>query len=884
MSTVKNLASVYDPHQVEGKWYEYWKGRNYFAPHGDKQKPYSIVMPPPNVTGQLHLGHALDNTLQDILTRWRRMQGYNTLWLPGTDHAGIATQARVEESLASEGLSRKDLGREKFLERVWEWKHLYGSRITEQLSLLGSSCDWTRERFTMDEGCSRAVREVFVRLYEKGLIYRDDYIINWCPKCHTAISDIEVEHEDNAGHLWHIKYPVEGSEEYLVVATTRPETMLGDTGVAVYPGDERYTHLIGQHIILPLVGRRIPIFEDHYVDREFGTGAVKVTPAHDPNDFEMGVRHNLERVVVMNNDTTMNENAGPAYAGLERLECRRQVVKDLEEGGFLVKVEDHQHAIGHCQRCDTVVEPMVSLQWFVKMKPLAEPAIQKVLDGEIRFVPERFTKIYINWMENIRDWCISRQLWWGHRIPVWYCQDCGEVICSREDPTECPSCQGSQLQQDEDVLDTWFSSALWPFSTLGWPDDTQDMRDFYPTSVLVTGRDIIFFWVARMIFSGIEQTGKVPFYEVNIHGLILDAQGRKMSKSLGNGVDPIDVIEKYGADTLRFSMITGVTPGNDVRFQWDKVENTRNFANKIWNAARFVLMNMEGLEALELNPADLSLADRWIFSRLNDKIIETTNLLEKYELGEAARGMYDFIWDEFCDWYIELAKPRLFRPESPGQKAVVQNVLRNVLMGILKLLHPFMPFITEEIYQYLPEHGESLMIEKWPAPQQDFSDPAATAQMQIVMASIRAIRNIRAEFNLSPAAPLKVIMVCREDAVLKILAGASSYIKDLAKVGDLELTLQLNEKPRQAVSALLAFAEVYVPLEGLIDVDKEIARLQKDLNNIEAEITKADSKLSNDNFLAKAPPEVIAKEQERQAEARLRKEGIIQRMRIFKPE
>lgn len=881
MSGGKNLSSVYDPAQVEKRWYDYWKNHNYFAPHGDTSKPhYSIVMPPPNVTGQLHLGHALDNTLQDILTRWKRMQGYNTLWLPGTDHAGIATQARVEESIASEGLSKYDLGREKFLERVWEWKHLYGDRITQQLSLLGSSCDWSRERFTMDEGCSRAVREVFVNLYEKGLIYQGDYIINWCPRCHTAISDIEVEHADHEGHLWYIKYPLEDSEDYLVVATTRPETMLGDSGVAVHPEDERYSRFVGKHVILPLLGRRIPVFADAYVDKDFGTGAVKVTPAHDPNDFEMGLRHNLEQIVVMGTDAIMNENAGP-YAGLDRQACRLKVLEDLEAGHNLLGVEDHEHAVGHCQRCDTVIEPMISRQWFVKMKPLAEPAIQKVVDGEIKFIPERFTKTYLNWMENIRDWCISRQLWWGHRIPVWYCQDCGQVICSREDPTECPACSSSELKQDEDVLDTWFSSALWPFSTLGWPEDTADMRDFYPTSVLVTGRDIIFFWVARMIFSGIEQTGKVPFYEVNIHGLILDALGRKMSKSLGNGVDPLEVIEKYGADTLRFSMITGVTPGNDVRFQWDKVENTRNFANKIWNAARFVLMNLEDYTPGEVSPEELPLAERWIYARLNQKIDETELLLEKYELGEAARGIYDFIWDEFCDWYIELAKPRLFNPSDSRGKYIAQTVLLEVLTGIMKLLHPFMPFITEEIYQNLPGHGEALMKEPWPVSDHSRIDVSAVEEMQAVMASIRAIRNIRAEFNLSHGLPVEVVLVCKDPGWLKLFEKCGHYIKELARVNNLQLLGDLPAKPRQAVSALLPFAELYVPLQGIVDIDKEISRLEKELGLADLEIAKAQAKLSNEKFLAKAPPEVIAKEQERQAEAINRKEGILQRLEIF---
>ncbi|MGI5920409.1 MAG: valine--tRNA ligase [Syntrophomonadaceae bacterium] len=880
--SIDNLPSVYNSQNVESKWYEFWKANGYFAPGEDRtRKPFSIVMPPPNVTGALHLGHALDCTIQDILTRWRRMQGYNTLWLPGTDHAGIATQAKVEESLAQEGLSRYDLGREKFLERVWEWKHLYGNRITSQLSLLGSSCDWSRERFTMDEGCSQAVREVFVNLYNKGLIYQGDYIINWCPKCHTAISDIEVEHEDTEGHLWHLKYPLEDSDEYIIVATTRPETMLGDTGVAVHPEDERYSTIVGRKVKLPLVNRLIPVFADDYVDREFGTGAVKVTPAHDPNDFDMGLRHNLEQIVVINENGFMSENAGK-YQGLSREECRKQIVKDLDEQGFLIKVESHQHAVGHCQRCNTIIEPMVSKQWFVKMKPLAEPAIQKVLDGEIKFIPERFTRIYIGWMENIRDWCISRQLWWGHRIPVWYCQDCGEVICSKVDPDKCPQCQSANLKQDEDVLDTWFSSALWPFSTMGWPEKTSDLDYFYPTSVLVTGRDIIFFWVARMIFSGIEHTGKVPFHHVNIHGLILDGQGRKMSKSLGNGIDPLEVVEKYGADTLRFSMITGVTPGNDIRFNWDKVENTRNFANKIWNASRFVLMNMEGYEPVTISDNELTLADKWILSRLNSTTAEMTKMLENYDLGEAARTIYDFIWDEFCDWYIELAKPRLFRPENARQRLLVQNMLRDVLVEILKLLHPFMPFITEEIYQYLPGHDATIMLQEWPSAEESRWWPEAVVQMQEVMGIIRAIRNIRAEFNVSPGSKVKALVVVQDKAKMEYLHDNSSYVKDMANVSEMEIMEKLKEKPRQAVSALTATAEIYVPLEGIIDVDKEVARLEKELGNVENDMKKSLAKLGNEKFLAKAPQEVVEKEQSRLKESQYKKEGILQRLQILK--
>ena len=880
MSTYHQLPSVYEPGQVERKWYKFWRERNYFAPSGDTNQPmFSIVMPPPNVTGSLHLGHALDNTLQDILTRWKRMQGYNVLWLPGTDHAGIATQAKVEEALAQEGLSRHDLGREKFVERVWEWKHLYGNRITEQLSLLGSSCDWSRERFTMDEGCSRAVREVFVDMYNKGLIYQGDYIINWCPKCHTAISDIEVEHEDTEGKLWYIRYPIEGSDEYLVVATTRPETMLGDTGVAVHPEDERYSHLIGRNVMLPLMNRPIPVFADDYVDKEFGTGAVKVTPAHDPNDFEMGLRHQLPQIKVMDDGGIMNENAGQ-YEGLDRSECRQKVVADLEALGLLEKIEPHQHAVGHCQRCETIIEPMISKQWFVRMKPLAEPAIRRVVEGDIRFVPERFTKIYLNWMENIRDWCISRQLWWGHRIPVWYCDQCGEIICSKTDPDRCPSCESDQLRQDEDVLDTWFSSALWPFSTLGWPEETKDLETFYPTSVLVTGRDIIFFWVARMIFSGLEQTGQVPFYDVNIHGLILDAQGRKMSKSLGNGIDPIEVIDKYGADTLRFALITGVTPGNDVRFHWEKVENTRNFANKIWNAARFVLMNLEGYEPVEVAEEDLTLADRWIISRLANTAEDVTRLLEEYDLGEAAKTLYEFIWDEFCDWYIELAKIRLGQSADSHHRLVAQNVLLQVLFDTLRLLHPFMPFITEEIYQNLPGHNDTIMLDAWPVKGQVW--PEALEDMQQLMSVIRNLRNIRAEFNVAPGTPINTIILVRDQGKMALFENNQEYMQRLAQVKKIEVVNNLDTKPAQAVSALTAWTEIYVPLEGIIDIEREIVRLEKELKATEADLQRAESKLGNANFLAKAPQEVIAKENAKAEEARVKREGILQRLEILK--
>ncbi len=884
MGTLNNLPTVYDPAQVESKWYGYWKSQGYFTPRpDDKQKMFSVVMPPPNVTGALHLGHALDNTIQDILTRWHRMQGYNTLWLPGTDHAGIATQARVEESLAQQGLSKHDLGREKFLDKVWEWKHLYGNTITDQLSLLGSSCDWSRERFTMDDGCSQAVREVFVNLYEKGLIYRGNYMVNWCPKCHTAISDIEVEHESHSGHLWHIKYPLMGSDQFLVVATTRPETMLGDTGVAVHPEDDRYTHLLGQRVMLPLMNRPIPIFADSYVDKEFGTGAVKVTPAHDINDFEMGLRHGLEQIAVMDNNGNMNENAGP-YQGMSREEARAQIVEDLSEMGLLLEISEHSHAVGHCQRCATIIEPMISMQWFVKMKPLAEPAIEKVLKGEIRFIPERFTRIYISWMENIRDWCISRQLWWGHRIPVWYCQDCGEIICSRVDPEDCPACESKTLVQDEDVLDTWFSSALWPFSTLGWPDTTRDLEYYYPTSVLVTGRDIIFFWVARMIFSGIEQTGQVPFHEVNIHGLILDGQGRKMSKSLGNGIDPIEVIDRYGADTLRFSMITGVTPGNDVRFNWEKVENSRNFANKIWNASRFVLMNLKDYEPIAVRDEELQLADRWILSRLNMLVPQISERLQKYDLGEAARELYEFIWDEFCDWYIELAKPRLFNPRDQREKLLVQNLLNEVLQTILRILHPFMPFITEEIYQSLPGHSETIMLDKWPESDQKRIWPMVVENMKEIMNSIRMIRNIRSEFNIPPGSPIKARLIIPDRVLRQVFASNQAYLLQMANLSQVELLEQLDSKLEQAVSAVSSRMEIYVPLEGVIDIEKEIARLNKELKSVESDLSKAEAKLKNQSFLSKAPREVIDKEQFKVQEAKSKKEGILQRLRIFSEE
>ncbi|MGB4668402.1 MAG: valine--tRNA ligase [bacterium] len=879
MAEGKNLSTVYNPRVVEDKWYQYWMEGDYFRPTIDpEQEPFTIVIPPPNVTGALHMGHALDNTIQDVLIRWKRMTGVPTLWLPGTDHAGIATQARVVESLAQEGLTPQDLGREKFLERTWQWKEQYGGRIIEQLKRLGASCDWSRERFTMDEGCSRAVREVFVSLFEKGLIYRGDYIVNWCPQCGTAISDIEVEHEEEEGKLWHFRYPLIDGEGYVTVATTRPETILGDTAVAVHPEDERYRDLVGKRLVLPGVGRQIPIVADPYVDPEFGSGAVKVTPAHDPNDFLIGLRHGLEQVVVMAPDGTMNENAGK-YQGMDRLECREALVADFDREGYLVKVEDHLHAVGHCSRCDTTIEPLLSKQWFVRMKPLAEPALEAVRQGQIRFVPERFTKIYCDWLENIRDWCISRQLWWGHRIPVWYCQDCDEIIASREDLNQCPHC-GGEVEQDPDVLDTWFSSALWPFSTLGWPDDTEDLNYFYPTSVLVTGRDIIFFWVARMIFMGLEFMQEEPFREVLIHGLVLDSQGRKMSKSLGNGIDPLEVIEEYGADTLRFMLMTSTTPGNDMRFYWERVENCRNFANKIWNASRFALMNLTDFqpEGIEEDQLAYSMADRWILSRLNRTIARVTEELEEYQLGEAATTLYEFIWGEFCDWYIEMIKPRLYAKEDGEGRRTSQYVLWKVLETTLRLLHPFMPFITEEIWQHLPHGGPSICVAPWP--EAGDTDPAVEEEMERIMAVIRGVRNIRAEMNIPPGKKVPVAIQAPAGLQSQLEAGIP-YITQLAGVGTVTMQEPVTEKPRQAAAAMVGGVEVYVPLEGLIDIDKEIARLRKEEQNLVKEVERVTKKLQNENFLAKAPAEVVAKEREKEKEYREKLAKVRERIALL---
>jgi valyl-tRNA synthetase len=883
----KNIPTVYDPQAVEEKWYKYWEDNGFFHEEVNKgKKPFSIVIPPPNVTGQLHMGHALDNALQDILIRFRRMQGYNTLWMPGTDHAGIATQIKVEEMLAKESISRHDLGREKFIEKVWEWKEQYGDRIIKQLKSLGASCDWQRERFTMDEGCSKAVREVFVSLYEKGLIYQGNRITNWCPRCNTALSDIEVEHEEKPGHLYHVRYLVEGSQgEYVTVATTRPETMLGDTAVAVNPEDARYRHLIGKKLVLPLVGRLIPIIADEYVDPAFGTGAVKITPSHDPNDFEMGLRHNLPQIIVIANDGTMAADTGE-YAGLDRYECRKVLVGDLEEIGSLVKVDDHMHAVGHCQRCTTVVEPLVSKQWFVNIQSLADPAIEAVTTGAIQFVPERFSKTYINWMENIRDWCISRQLWWGHRIPAWYCE-CGETIVARQDVTTCPKCGSHRVKQDEDVLDTWFSSGLWPFSTMGWPEDTEELDQFYPTSVLVTGYDIIFFWVARMIMMGLEFKREIPFKHVFIHGLVRDSQGRKMSKSLGNGIDPLEVIDKNGADTLRFTLVTGNTPGNDMRFYWERVESSRNFANKLWNASRFVLMNLEDVSNIEQLTSygvtatakdSFTLADKWILSRYAKTVNEVTRNLERFELGEAARLLYEFIWNEYCDWYIEMAKARLYNKEAVEARNTAQYVLWYVLENTLKLLHPFMPFITESIWQHLPHEGQSIMVADWPVDSSTFINEDAEQQMATMMETIKSIRNMRAEVNVPPGKKSEVILQIATNELEQVFANNLQYIKTLAAAESVQLLGADEAKPDNAMTGVVSGVEIYLPLKGLIDVEKESVRLNKELSTLDKEIARIEGKLSNEGFVAKAPAEVIEKEKAKAEEYQEKQTAIRERL------
>lgn len=855
------LPKTYDPSAVEDKLYQFWNDSGFFNAEVDEnKKPFTIVIPPPNVTGQLHMGHAFDETLQDILIRTKRMQGYSALWMPGTDHAGIATQIKVEESLrVNEGKTRYDLGREEFLKRVWDWKHQYGSRIISQLKKLGSSCDWRRERFTMDEGCSHAVKEVFVNLYEKGLIYKGNRIINWCPNCTTALSDAEVEYETQPGNLWHIKYPIKDSDEFLVVATTRPETFMGDTGVAVNPHDERYQHLVGKSCILPIIGREIPIFADEYVDMEFGTGCVKVTPCHDPNDFEMGQRHGLEQILVFHENATVNENGGK-YQGMDRYECRKAVVHDLEEGGYLLKVEAHEHNVGTCYRCGTTVEPMTSAQWFVKMAPLAKPAMDVVNDGRVRFVPDRFSKTYLRWMENVHDWCISRQLWWGHRIPAYYCDDCGEMTVSKDNVTVCPKCGGTHIRQEEDVLDTWFSSALWPFSTLGWPEKTKELEYFYPTSVLVTGYDIIFFWVARMIFSGMEQMQEEPFKTVYIHGLVRDAQGRKMSKSLGNGIDPLEIIEQYGADALRFTLITGNSPGNDMRFSTEKVESSRNFANKIWNASRFIQMNLT-IDHAEL-PAELALEDQWILHKYNELVKAVTENIDKYELGIAVQKLYDFIWDNFCDWYIEIVKPRLQNQNDAAANQRAQKVLCYVLRGTMQLLHPFMPFITETIWQALPHEGPSIMVSQWPEYQQSLCFAEQAEQVETMMDTIRAIRARRAEMNVPPSKKAQVILFTNARAAYE---AGSLFFGKLAYASEISFVDAVPEHAESMVSVVTKGANVYMPMGELIDFDKERARLEKEKGKVQKDLDFIHKKLSNPGFLAKAPESVVAQEREKVA-------------------
>ena len=868
----KELPKVYEPKEVEGRIYQMWEEHGCFEGHRDPdKKPFTIVMPPPNVTGQLHMGHAMDSTLQDILIRFKRMQGYAALWVPGTDHAGIATQIKVEEELRTkEGLTRYDLGREKFLERVWDWKRQYGNRIVEQQKKLGASCDWSRARFTMDEGLSKAVRHVFVSLYNKGLIYKGSRIINWCPHCVTALSDAEVEYQDKPGHLWHIRYPIQGEEgRYVVVATTRPETMLGDTGVAVNPNDERYQDIVGKKCILPLVGREMPIVADEYVDMEFGTGCVKMTPAHDPNDFEVGLRQHLDTIRVLDDNGKVVEGYG-RYSGLDRYEARKAIVADLEEQGYLVKVEDHQHNVGTCYRCHNDVEPLISAQWFVKMEPLAREALRVVNDGEVQFVPDRFAKIYTNWMENVHDWCISRQLWWGHQIPAWTCQDCGGLTVSETDPTECEHCHSHNIVQEEDVLDTWFSSALWPFSTLGWPEETEDLKYFYPTDVLVTGYDIIFFWVARMIFSGCEHTGKPPFHTVFIHGLVRDDKGRKMSKSLGNGIDPLEMAEKYGADALRFNLITGNSPGNDMRFYVEKCEAMRNFANKIWNASRYVLMNLT-IEKTGLPAADkLEIEDKWVLSRLNTLIREVTENLDSYELGVASSKVYDFIWDTYCDWYIELTKARLYG-ENQESKETAQQVLVYVLDQILRLLHPFMPFITEEIWQAIPHEGDFLMKAQWPVASDALAFPAEEAAMESVMNAIRAVRARRADLNVPPSRKSHLYIVSDKGDIFR---QGAAFITRLAYASELSVSDTAPAGHEDMVSAVTADAALYMPMNELVDVEKELQRLAKEIEKAEKNIAGLKGKLSNENFVSRAPENVVNAEREKLQKA----ESLLQQL------
>lgn len=868
----KELAKTYDPKGIEDKLYRKWMEKKYFHAEVDHtKKPFTIVIPPPNITGQLHMGHALDETMQDILIRYKRMQGYNALWQPGTDHASIATEAKIIEKMKEEGIDKHDLGREKFLERAWEWKQVYGGRIVEQLKKLGSSCDWDRERFTMDEGCNKAVTEVFCKMHEKGWIYKGSRIVNWCPVCNTSISDAEVEYEEQEGNFWHIQYPVlneDGTEsgEYLTFATTRPETMLGDTAVAIHPEDERYAHLKGKKVMLPLVNREIPVIEDSYVDKEFGTGVVKITPAHDPNDYQVGKRHKLPEITILNDDATVNENGG-RFAGMDRYEARKAIVKELDAMGLLVKIEPHSHNVGTCYRCHATVEPMIKLQWFVKMDELIRPAAEAVKTGEIKLIPKRMEKTYFNWTDNIRDWCISRQLWWGHRIPAYYCDECGEIVVSKSMPKQCPKCGCSHLTQDEDTLDTWFSSALWPFSTLGWPEQTEDLKYFYPTDVLVTGYDIIFFWVIRMIFSGYEQMGERPFHTVFFHGLVRDSQGRKMSKSLGNGIDPLEIIDQYGADALRLTLVTGNAPGNDMRFYLERVEASRNFANKIWNASRFIMMNMpEGDEDgndLEQKAFSLEPADKWILSKLNTLIQDVTDNMDSFELGIAVQKVYDFIWDEFCDWYIEMVKPRLYHSDRAESRNAALWTLKTVLIDALKLMHPYMPFITEEIFCSLQSKEASIMISKWPEYKEEWSFTEEEKDIEILKEAVRGIRNVRTEMNVPPGKKAKVFVVSKQADMRKAFTEGKLFFASLASAS--EVCVQENKEgiAEDAVSVVIANATLYIPFAELVDISQEIERLEKEEKRLQGELARVNGMLNNERFMSKAPEAKVAQEREK---------------------
>lgn len=882
MAKIDSISKTFDPNEAEPRLYNEWSSKGYFKPDPDTSKEaFSIVMPPPNITGQLHMGHALDNTLQDILVRYKRMKGYSTLWVPGTDHASIATEAKIVEAMRKEGIFKEDIGREKFLERAWDWKAKYGGRIVEQLKKIGSSCDWSHERFTMDEGCSEAVKEVFVKYYNQGLIYRGERIINWCPHCLTSISNAEVEYEDQAGHFWHLRYPLEDGSGYVELATTRPETLLGDTAVAVNPKDERYKDIIGKMLILPLVGRKIPVVADDYVDIEFGTGVVKITPAHDPNDFEVGQRHNLEVINVMTDDAKITDDY-PKYAGMDRFEARKAIVKDLEEGGYLIKVEDHAHNVGTCYRCGTTIEPRVSLQWFVKMEELAKPAIEAVKTGKTRFVPQRFEKNYFNWMEDIRDWCISRQLWWGHQIPAFYCDDCGEIVVTKEDEAVCPKC-GKKMCQDPDTLDTWFSSALWPFSTLGWPEKTEDLKRFYPTNTLVTGYDIITFWVSRMMVAGCAHMDEVPFKDVLIHGLVRDSQGRKMSKSLGNGIDPLEIIEQSGADALRFALVTGNAPGNDQRFMPDKIEMGRNFANKIWNAMRFVIMNCEDdIDLSKVDESKFTLEDKWILTGLRRLVEEATVNYENYDYGVALSKIVDFVWESYCDWYIEIAKSRLFDKECPS-RLEAQYLLNYVLGVSMQLLHPFMPFLTEEVYSnlILKDRKESIMISDWPKADSIGNYPEDEKMMTTLMGAIRSIRNIRSEMNVAPSRKAHVILVTPDEAIAKIFKDGLPFLERLASVSSLETQSTKDGIPATAVAALFAGGEAYMPLDDLIDISKELERLNKEMDRLEGELKRVAGKLANEAFVSKAPEKVINAEKEKQTKYQEMYDNIKDRIQML---